>query len=164
MAAWGRHTSKGSQVHLGIQVNNIKQRRCASTARGFKYQTVGSLFQTDHEPAMTSFMPAASHKTGAISPVAFVIQPPAMAPRIVKQKASILRSRFPFRKANNSSSETKSHKRLVMTTVGISLKPKARLATIWPADWKLSSTIADSCDHSALPAAVFVVIPATTPP
>ena len=90
-------------------------------------------FQKPQETATSNLIPADNHKMGGISPVALVTQPPTMAPINVNRKATTRRSRFSFRNRNSLGSDIRSHRRLVMTTVGISLNPRARLATIWPA-------------------------------
>jgi hypothetical protein len=95
---------------------------------------------------MVALIAATNQRQGPTCPVALDIQPPQMAPTKVSTNAIALRLRLPFflKPANICSSLTRSHNRLVMTTVGTSLTPRPRLFTICPAAWKLSRATAAS--------------------
>lgn len=108
------------------------------------------LGQQTHATTIAALIPPATHRAVCICPVTFDSHPPATAPANMLKKANARRLRLTFavRGRAISGSDAKSHKTLVTTTVGISLRLRARLPTICPADWKLKNPIAISCFQS----------------
>lgn len=108
------------------------------------------LGQHIHATTTAALIPPATHKAVCICPVTLDSHPPATAPANIPKNANARRLRLTFAARGRiiSGSDAKSHKTLVTTTVGISLRLRARLPTICPADWKLKSPMAISCFQS----------------
>lgn len=102
--------------------------------------------QKIHATTTDILIPPATHNATCILPVTLVSHPPATAPARMQRKARTRLLRFTFLVSGReiSGSDAKSHKTLVTTTVGISLRLSTRLLTICPADWKLNRAMASS--------------------
>lgn len=109
-----------------------------------------SALQNAQPQIMASLIPTTIQRTLA-TPAAFDTHPPVIAPTSVDTKATRRRFLFKFLliPATTIGSETRSHRRLVITTVGTSPTLNARLQTICAALWKLKRPIWRSSDQAS---------------
>ena len=123
-----------------------KINRCVGTL-SFRYlstsPSTSAAGQKAHATAMPIFRQPTSHNVLCILPVLTERNPPTTAPTTTATNAPSLWNLFSFSRhvTKRRGSVATSCSILVSTTVGMLSWPKAREATIWPADWKLSSAM-----------------------
>lgn len=112
----------------------------ARSPQTFSSSNTGFPFQVNHATAIANLTAPAIHSAAAMPALDLCSQAPRIPPATNNTTADTLLFRFTFSPngASTRGSDSRSQYSEVSTLVGTSLKPRTRLVTIWPPNWKAS--------------------------